>query len=102
VIGKKIEAAGKKYCEKHKIDLLLVQSAGSQFNYINPTMDVTKEFIAFLNQEQELIEKDITGKIDPTSFSHEALSDFPVHNGDFWGTFPTCRSLSSRRSSCCW
>jgi len=62
VIGKKIEAAGKKYCEKHKIDLLLVQSAGSQFNYINPTMDVTKEFIAFLNQEQDLIEKDIKGK----------------------------------------
>ena len=56
VIGKKIEAAGKKYCEKHKIDLLLVQSTGSQFNYVNPTMDVTKEFVAFLNQEQETIE----------------------------------------------
>ena len=62
VIGKKIEVAGKKYCEKHKIDLLLVQSAGSKFNYVNPTMDVTKEFVAFLNQEQETIEKDIKGK----------------------------------------
>lgn len=49
-IGKKIEEAGKKYCEKHNIDLLLVQSTGSQFNYINPSMNVTKEFIAFLNQ----------------------------------------------------
>lgn len=49
-IGKKIEEAGKKYCEKHNIDLLLVQSTGSQFNYIHPSMNVTKEFIAFLNQ----------------------------------------------------
>lgn len=62
VISKKIEAAGKKYCEKHGLDLLLVQAAGSQFNYINPTMDVTKEFISFLNSEQETIEKDIKVK----------------------------------------
>ena len=37
----------------HKIDMLLVQASGSQFNYINPTMNVTKEFIGFLNQEEK-------------------------------------------------
>jgi len=50
MLGKKIEDAGKKYCEEHKIDILLVKSAGSQYNYIHPSMNVTKEFIAFLNQ----------------------------------------------------
>ncbi len=50
MLGKKIEDAGKKYCETHKIDILLVKSAGSQYNYIHPSMNVTKEFIAFLNQ----------------------------------------------------
>lgn len=51
-IYKKIEDASKKYCEQHKIDMLLVQASGSQFNYINPTMNVTKEFIGFLNQQE--------------------------------------------------
>ena len=50
MLAKKIEDAGKKYCETHKIDILLVKSAGSQYNYIHPSMNVTKEFIAFLNQ----------------------------------------------------
>jgi len=52
-IYKKIEEASKKYCEMHNIDMLLVQASGSQFNYINPTMNVTKEFIGFLNQEEK-------------------------------------------------
>jgi Skp family chaperone for outer membrane proteins len=50
MLSKKIEDAGKKYCEMHKIDILLVKSTGSQYNYIHPSMNVTKEFIAFLNQ----------------------------------------------------
>ena len=58
VIGKKIEVSGKKYCDKYNIDILMVQSAGSQFNFINPTMEVTNEFIEFLNNEQKTIEKD--------------------------------------------
>ena len=29
------------------------EASGSQFNYINPTMNVTKEFIGFLNQEEK-------------------------------------------------
>ena len=56
-IYKKIEEASKKYCEMHKIDMLLVQASGSQFNYINPSMNITKEFIGFLNQENEKVKK---------------------------------------------
>ena len=58
-ISRKIEMLGKKYCELHKIDLMLIHGDGGQLNYINPSMDVTKEFIAFLNENQASIEKDI-------------------------------------------
>ena len=58
-ISKKIEVLGKKYCELHKIDLMLIHGDGGQLNYINPSMDVTKEFIAFLNENQASIEKDL-------------------------------------------
>ena len=58
-ISKKIEVLGKRYCELHKIDLMLIQGDGGQLNYVNPSMDVTKEFIAFLNENQASIENDI-------------------------------------------
>ena len=58
-ISKKIEALGKKYCELHHIDMLMIHGEGGQINYINPSMDVTKEFIAYLNENQKSIEKDI-------------------------------------------
>ena len=58
-ISKKIEVLGKRYCELHKIDLMLIQGDGGQLNYFNPSMDVTKEFIAFLNENQASIENDI-------------------------------------------
>lgn len=58
-ISRKIEVLGKKYCELHKIDLMLIHGDGGQLNYINPSMDVTKEFIAFLNENQASIEKDL-------------------------------------------
>ncbi|NCA21873.1 MAG: hypothetical protein EBS86_12145, partial [Crocinitomicaceae bacterium] len=58
-INKKIEALGKKYCEKHKIDILLIHGDGGQLNYINPSMDVTSEFINFLNENQAQIEKEL-------------------------------------------
>jgi Skp family chaperone for outer membrane proteins len=58
-INKKIEALGKKYCEKHGIDILLMHGQGGQLNYVNPSMDVTKEFINFLNENQSQIEKDL-------------------------------------------
>jgi Skp family chaperone for outer membrane proteins len=58
-INKKVELWGKKYCEKHHIDLLLIQGEGGQINYVNKKMDVTKEFINFLNENQSSIEKDL-------------------------------------------
>jgi Skp family chaperone for outer membrane proteins len=59
VINKKIEALGKKYCELHNIDILFLHGQGGQLNYIHPSMDVTKEFINFLNENQNQIEKDL-------------------------------------------
>lgn len=58
-ISKKIEVLGKQFSEENKIDILLIHGAGGQMNFINPDMDVTKEFVAFLNKNQADIEKDI-------------------------------------------
>ena len=58
-INKKVEFWGQKYSEKHRIDLLLIQGQGGQINYVNKEMDVTKEFINFLNENQDKIEKDL-------------------------------------------
>ena len=58
-IGNKIELFAKKYCEENGIDILMIYAKGGQFNYINSSMDVTKEFIQFLNENQEKIEKDL-------------------------------------------
>jgi Skp family chaperone for outer membrane proteins len=58
-INKKVEALGKKYCELHDIDVLLIQGQGGQINYINKNMDVTKAFINYLNENQKEIEKDL-------------------------------------------
>jgi Skp family chaperone for outer membrane proteins len=58
-VNKKIEALGKKYCEQHQIDILLMHGSGGQINFINPNMDVTEEFVNFLNENQAQIEKDL-------------------------------------------
>ncbi len=57
-INKKVELWGKKYCEQHNIDILLIQGQGGQINFINKEMDVTDAFINFLNENQAQIEKD--------------------------------------------
>ena len=38
---------------------MMIHGEGGQINYINPSMDVTKEFIAFLNENQKSIENDL-------------------------------------------
>lgn len=58
-ISNKISVLGKQFSEENKIDILLIHGKGGQMNFINPSMDVTKEFIAYLNQRQEEIEKDL-------------------------------------------
>lgn len=62
VIGKKIEEAAKKYSEEHQIDMLIMHGAGGQFVYLTPKMDVTTEFIEYLNQHQSEIEADMGKK----------------------------------------
>ena len=59
ILDNRVQAAGKKYCEKHGIDLLLAHGKGGQINYIQPSMDVTKEFVAYLNEYQEEIDRDL-------------------------------------------
>ena len=61
-IGNKIDKFSEKYCKLHNIDILMIHAKGGQFNYINPKMNVTKEFTAFLNQNQEQIEKEMGKK----------------------------------------
>ncbi len=58
-ISKKIEGFGKQFCEKNKIDILLIHAAGGQINYINSSMDVTNEFAAFLNENEAAIDQSI-------------------------------------------
>lgn len=58
-INKKIEAFGKEFSEKNGIDLLLMHGPGGQINFVNPSMDVTTEFVNFLNEKQAEIEKDL-------------------------------------------
>jgi Skp family chaperone for outer membrane proteins len=59
VLTRKIDVAGKKYCEKYGIDILLKHGPGGQINFVNEKMDVTKSFIEFLNNEQAQINKDL-------------------------------------------
>lgn len=58
-ITKKIEVLGKAYCEKNNIDVLMIHGAGGQINYIDSKMNVTTDFIRFLNENQASIEKDL-------------------------------------------
>lgn len=62
VLSKKIEVAGKKYCEKYGIDMLLIHGQGGQINFIDEKMNVTQSFIDFLNAEQEKTDAELSGK----------------------------------------
>lgn len=59
VISKKIEVFGKQFSEENGIDLLLIHGQGGQINFVNPSMNVTKEFTTFLNEKQSELEKDL-------------------------------------------
>ena len=58
-VSKKIEKFSEDFCNQNNIDLLIIHAPGGQFNYISPEMNVTEEFIAFLNKSQQEIENDI-------------------------------------------
>ena len=59
IIGNKIDQFSTDYCEENNIDILFVHAKGGQLGYIHNSMDVTMEFMKFLNQKQEELEKDI-------------------------------------------
>lgn len=52
LLQNKVDEYAKRYCEKYKLDMLLMHAKGGQFTYINPKMNVTKSFIDFVNAEQ--------------------------------------------------
>lgn len=52
-IDNKIEKVGKKFSELNHIDILIAFGRGGQFNYINPAIDVTKQFIQYLNENEK-------------------------------------------------
>ena len=56
---KKINQFSTEYCEANNIDILIKRGTGGQFGYVHSTMDVTAEFIAYMNQAQEKL---ISGK----------------------------------------
>ena len=52
-IDTKISQVGKRFSELNGIDILISTGQGGQFNYVHPKMDVTKEFIQFLNENEK-------------------------------------------------
>ena len=58
-INNKVISFGKKFSEANGIDLLMGYADGGQINYVNPSMDVTRAYIDFLNKEQTRIEEDL-------------------------------------------
>lgn len=51
VLHNRVDEFAKKYCEKYKLDMLMMYTPGGQVTYYNPKMDVTKSFIQFVNAE---------------------------------------------------
>lgn len=59
VIGNKVEKFAKEFSQKNKIDILLIHGKGGQIGFIESNMDVTKEFVNYLNEKQAEIAKDL-------------------------------------------
>lgn len=62
VLQNRLTQFSKKYCEKYKLDMLIMHAQGGQFTYYNPKMDVTESFIDFVNAEQENMSKPLDDK----------------------------------------
>ena len=59
VIGNKVEKFAKEFSQKNKIDVLLIHGKGGQIGFIDTSMDVTKEFVNYLNEKQAEIAKEL-------------------------------------------
>jgi aspartate carbamoyltransferase regulatory subunit len=55
-----VKLFSKEFCEKNNIDILLIYSPMAPINYIEPNMDVTKEFTAYLNERQDEFQGELT------------------------------------------
>lgn len=60
VITKRISNFSKDFCLENGIDILLVQIPGGQVGFVGESMNVTDEFIGYLNQKQSELEADLT------------------------------------------
>ena len=71
VLMNKISEAGREFSEENGIDLLFFYQKGGQITYISDAMDVTQQFINFLNKrEDELMgsfEEDLENIVVPAS-----------------------------------
>ncbi len=59
IIGNRIDTFGKEYCEDKGIQILFSYTKGAQITYINNSLDVTEEFIAYLNKKQVELDNEI-------------------------------------------
>jgi Skp family chaperone for outer membrane proteins len=59
VMGNKVEKFAKEFSQKNKIDILLIHGKGGQIGFIDKGMDVTTEFVNYLNEKQAEIAKDL-------------------------------------------
>lgn len=59
-INNRVKLFSKEFCEKNNIDILLIYSPMAPINYIEPGMDVTKEFTAYLNKRQDEFQEELT------------------------------------------
>ena len=59
-LGNKVKAFAKQYCLKNNIDILLQDAEVGQITFIAESFNVTKEFTAYVNQEQTKLENEIS------------------------------------------
>lgn len=59
VLTNRIDDAAKKYCKEKGINILMMHGSGSGLTYIDSTMDVTDDFINYLNEYQAELDKSI-------------------------------------------
>ena len=67
----KISEAGREFSEENGFDLLFFYQKGGQITYISDAMDVTQQFINFLNKREDDLmgsfEEDLENIVVPAS-----------------------------------
>jgi len=56
-INNKIAKYSEEFATEHQIDLFLVAGTGSQVGYANKSMDMTEEFVRFMNEKEAVTKK---------------------------------------------